>query len=125
MTHPTTLQLSNRERLGNIVKTRTDEPLRDDLLDGQGSYCFLGLCFEVMRINKPEEYVWKGNAFITVGGELDIPKSVNRANKALCEWLGIKEDKLWRITIPNDDGVSTWDDLWEEFERITKEGDDG
>ena len=122
---PTTLQLSNRERLGNVVKTRTDTPLRDDLLDGQGSYCFIGLCFEVMRRNKPEEYEWRGNAFILAGGELNIPESADKANKALYQWLGVNENKIWRMVIPNDNGISTWDELWEEFERLTKEQDNG
>ena len=119
---PTPSQINNRERLGNIVKARTDTPLREELRDGQGSYCFIGLCFEALRINQPEKYKWVGGSFIPIGGELDIPRSSQTANKALYEWLGVSEFTIWNMAVPNDEEGATWDKLWEEFERRIKWG---
>lgn len=115
-------QFFNRSRLKLAIEDREDEPLRGDLRDGFGSFCFLGLCLETMRKNNPDEYIWKGSRLVPVDCDVAFPLDVKRTNEDLCDWLGVEEQILWSMPAYNDDVEHfSWKELWEKFDQFVKD----
>ena len=117
-------QIRNRERLEKVFKTRNDKPLQYYLRgkDGVG-HCFLGLCYEAMRISAPHLYHWVDTRIIFSLESHHTIKGCVKAGDHLKEWLGVEGGTFIRMTSLNDSGSFSWGELWEKFEELLKEKD--
>ena len=101
----------NRENLVNAMLMRDDEPCKGSYKQKAGEvdkYCTLGLAFELVMEEFPDELNWlgmpSGSLYPVVknGGDRRDVTTDNPAQDVLGRWLGMSDDSIKIIAAKND-----------------------